>query len=134
MAARYLSTPAFLCTSQTQLCNLANASDPRYSRNFSDETQVAHYDYPEYAAPKKQKPVPTAIGEAIEPVISSTSPLRRRLGDMNAFTFWLLIAVIGIVIIAASVGGAVGGTASARENQTTAKTATLRYFGSHYFA
>jgi hypothetical protein len=53
---------------------------------------------------------------------------------MNAFKFWLLIAVAAIVVIAASVGGAVGETASARKNQTTTKTVTLRYLGSHYFA
>ena len=94
---------------------------------------MADVDYPEYVAPK-QKPVPTAISEAIEPAIASASPLRRRLGDMNAFTFWLLIAVTAIVVIAASVGGAVGGTASARKNQMTTKTVTLRYLGSHYFA
>jgi hypothetical protein len=104
--------------------------DPRYSHNFSDAPQVANGDYPEYVAPK-QNPVPTAINEAIEPAIASAGPLRRRLGDMNALTFWLLIAVAAIVIIAASVGGAVGGTASARKNLTTV---TLRYLRSHYFA
>jgi hypothetical protein len=94
---------------------------------------VAHGYHPEYVAPK-QKPVPTHISESIEPAIASASPLRRRLGDMNAFTFWLLLAVAAIVIIAASVGGAVGGTASSRKNQTTTKTVTFRYLGSHYFA
>jgi len=91
---------------------------------------VAHGYHPEYVAPKK-KPVPS---ESIEPAIASASPLRRRLGDMNAFTFWLLIAVAAIVIIGASVGGAVGGTASSRKNQATTKTVTFRYLGSHYFA
>jgi hypothetical protein len=32
------------------------------------------------------------------------------------------------------VGGVVGGTASARKNQTAVKTVTLRYLDSHYFA
>src|SRR5205814_1250069 len=86
--------------------------DPPYSHNFSDAPQVANGDYPEYVAPK-QNPVPTAISEAIEPAIASAGPLRRRLGDMNVLTFWLLIAVAAIVIIGASVGGAVGGTAYA---------------------
>jgi len=93
---------------------------------------VVHDDYPEHVEPK-QEPVPTVISEANEPAIVSVSPLRRRLGDMNAFTFWLLIVVAAIVIIAASVGGAVGGTASAGKNQTV-KTVTVRYLGSHYLA
>lgn len=120
-------------SASSHIPDVNHASDPHYSRNFSDAPQVAHNDYPEYVAPK-QKPVPTTISEAIEPAIASASPLRRRLGDMNAFKFWLLIAVAAIVVIAASVGGAVGETASARKNQTTTKTVTLRYLGSYYFA
>jgi len=35
---------------------------------------------------------------------------RRRLGDMNASTFWPLFALISLLVIGATVGGAVGGS------------------------
>lgn len=108
-------------------CNFANRVFGAYHRdNFSDAPQVVLDDYPEYVS-TTQKLISTS-SEGLKP---EANP-RRRLGDMNARTFWLLIALVVVVIIAASVGGAVGGVAAVRKSHT--KDAISRYFGSRCLA
>jgi hypothetical protein len=34
----------------------------------------------------------------------------KRIGGMKPWLFWLILAIVGLVVIGASVGGAVGGT------------------------
>ena len=53
----------------------------------------------------------------------------RRLGGMKASTFWLLLGLISIIVIDATVGGAVGGSVATRKNhpvETVAPTVSRR--------
>jgi hypothetical protein len=45
---------------------------------------------------------------AISPSGAGVRP--RRLGDIDASTFWLLFALISVLVIGVTVGGAVGGS------------------------
>jgi len=56
-----------------------------------------------------------------------------RLGDMKAFTFWLLLGVICVIVIGATIGGAVGGTAAVQNNNAQ-KTVTVRSVTSGTYA
>lgn len=55
--------------------------------------------------------------------ISKSSP--RRIAGLPVWGFWLLISVIGLVVIGASVGGAVGGSQSAKDHSSGQATTTL---------
>jgi hypothetical protein len=48
---------------------------------------------------------------------------------MKARTFWLILALVGIIIVGATIGGAVGGTASTRHSneENNSGIATTRY-------
>ena len=124
MAARYLSTTAFPCTSQRKFATLLiSCLDTDHRDEFSDAPQGVRDDYPEYAGPT-QKPISTQR-EWTGLEAASTSP-QRRLGDMNPLIFWLVIAVAAVVIIAASVGGAVGGAAAVRKSQSKTASPVIR--------
>jgi hypothetical protein len=45
----------------------------------------------------------------------------RRLGDMKASSFWILLCLVCALAIGASVGGAVGGSISAGKEHQVAK-------------
>ena len=62
------------------------------------------------------------------PIAAASTPIRR-LGDMKASSFWLLLCLICIVVIGVTVGGAVGGSlAAGKKNpaETVTKTAVPR--------
>ncbi len=79
---------------------------------YSDAPEVAPHSGLERQQPQAAKPdLIVAPSEARGHKSHST-----RLGDMKASTFWLLVGLIAIIVIAVSVGGAVGGTVAARNN------------------
>jgi len=54
----------------------------------------------------------------------------RRLGDMKASTFWFLLVLISIIVIGATIGGAVGGSIAARKYhpaETVTQAVSTRY-------
>ena len=57
---------------------------------------------------------------AYESIIAIESPGKQEetLGGLRPRTFWLLIAAIGLIVIAAAVGGAVGGTRASQKETT----------------
>jgi len=74
--------------------------------NHSDAPEVVLYDDPE-VIPTEKKP-----GNLVAPQV----PKRRALvGDIRAPTFWIIVAIVAIIVIAAAVGGAVGGTNAIRK-------------------
>ena len=71
------------------------------------------------AEEKHASPLGTQIVVAEE---KRASPLlRNRLGDMNPLTFWIITGIIALVIVGASVGGAVGGTLAVRNSNFIAR-------------
>lgn len=44
----------------------------------------------------------------------------RKLGEMTASSFWLYISIICIIVVGATVGGAVGGTMAVKNRQVVA--------------
>jgi hypothetical protein len=68
--------------------------------------------------------------------VESAGKQEETLGGLRPRTFWFLIAAIGLIVIAAAVGGAVGGTRAAQKeaasipavgNTATSRSAQLRY-------
>lgn len=120
MATRYLFPTCYSSTYLGKLCNnlaLANSvSDSSHNREFSGAPQVVLDNYPELVA--TQKAFYTSGGRT---ELEVTRP-RRRLGDMNPLLFWLLIFVAAAIIIAASVGGAVGGALAVQKSQKATAT------------
>jgi hypothetical protein len=57
---------------------------------------------------------PEVIAKTSEAADAGAKP--RRVGDMKASTFWLLLALISILVIGATVGGAVGGSIAAEKS------------------
>ncbi|KAG4439363.1 hypothetical protein IFR05_005175 [Cadophora sp. M221] len=64
------------------------------------------------AYPPNEKPLDAANPKIMEVGIGP----RRRLGDMSASKFWIILGVICALVIAATVGGAVGGSLAARKD------------------
>jgi len=44
----------------------------------------------------------------------------RRLGDMKASSFWIILCLVSVLVIGVTVGGAVGGSIAARTNHPIA--------------
>ena len=42
----------------------------------------------------------------------------RRIGGLKPWLFWLILAIVGLIVIGASVGGAVGGKLAAKGNSS----------------
>lgn len=60
--------------------------------------------------------------DAVAPGLMEVSVGPRRLGDMKASKFWLILCFICALVIAATIGGAVGGSlVAARKNHQTAR-------------
>lgn len=70
--------------------------------------ETIQYDIPEV---HDQKPL-----EAMNPRIMEVGLGPRRLGDMKASKFWILLGFICALVIAATVGGALGGSLAARKD------------------
>jgi hypothetical protein len=59
--------------------------------------------------------------EDVTPNIMEIGVGPRRLGDMKASTFWLILGLVGALVIGATIGGAVGGSMAARNNHQVAR-------------
>ncbi|KAH7336511.1 hypothetical protein BKA65DRAFT_538617 [Rhexocercosporidium sp. MPI-PUGE-AT-0058] len=90
--------------------------------NYHDAPESLPYDNshnaPEtvpYVAPLQhnEKPLDAVNPKIMEVGIGS----RRRLGDMRASKFWITLAIVCALIIAATVGGAVGGSLAVRKDR-----------------
>lgn len=79
---------------------------------YHDAPETVPYDGPEI---HNQKPL-----EAMNPRIMEVGIGPRRLGDMKASKFWIILGCICGLVIAATVGGAVGGSLAARKDHGSA--------------
>ncbi|KAL2068720.1 hypothetical protein VTL71DRAFT_15058 [Oculimacula yallundae] len=97
-----------------------NSSDPQ--THFHDAPESIVYDQsPSYNSPEA---VPYQEHYTPEKTLNDTNPkvmdvgmgTRRRLGDMTARRFWLIFGFVCALVIAASVGGAVGGSMAVKKD------------------
>ncbi|KAH6711248.1 hypothetical protein BKA61DRAFT_579060 [Leptodontidium sp. MPI-SDFR-AT-0119] len=70
--------------------------------------------------PPNEKPLDAVNPKIMEVGIGS----RRRLGDMSASKFWIILGVICALVIAATVGGAVGGSLAARKDRDSSSASS----------
>ena len=70
-------------------------------------------DYPEVAHFKSL--------DAVAPKVMEVGVGPRRLGDMRASKFWIILGVICALVIGATIGGAVGGSLAAKNNHQAAR-------------
>lgn len=95
-------------------------------RAAEDGLHVYHEAPQHYIAPKGEEPYYGAQSEKI--VTSTEAPHQdRKIAGLRPKAFWIAIIIIGLIVIAASVGGAVGGTrASSKSTSTPAESAIAR--------
>jgi len=73
-----------------------------------------YHDAPE--AVPAQDPEVLNLKRADETAIMEVKVRARRLGDMKASSFWLILGLVCILVIAVTIGGAVGGSIAARKD------------------
>jgi hypothetical protein len=82
--------------------------EPQYPK------EAQQYTYPHGENTNSQEPYhQQATGVSVK-TDNQGDKLQRRIGGLKPWVFWLLIIAIGVVIVGASVGGAVGGARAAK--------------------
>src|SRR4051812_34209259 len=85
--------------------------DPEVLRQPDNGPEVARSQVPLW---QQHQPRPPSTGSAALQDAEKSGENHKSIGGMRARYFWMLLAALGIVVVAASVGGAVGGTRSAK--------------------